>query len=128
MNIHRSYHLFSKNNPECDLLDTTPLNLTPEEETLYFSLIDILREHRSKISLDKFGEVKEDDLLMKRQPITNPFDDEETTEVEEPVTEEEPLVFKAENETTEVKEPKKTQGHSDAILSKLNQIKKTINK
>ena len=64
MNIHRSYHLFSKSNPEFDLLDTTPLNLTPEEETLYFSLIDILREHRSKISLDKFGEIKEDDLSI----------------------------------------------------------------
>lgn len=108
MNIHRSYHLFSKSNPEFDLLDTTPLNLTPEEETLYFSLIDILREHRSKISLDKFGEVKEEDLSMKRQPIANPFDDEEPEEI---------------SVSKPVEEPKKSQGHSDAILSKLNEIK-----
>lgn len=107
MNIHRSYHLFSKSNPEFDLLDTTPLNLTPEEETLYFSLIDILREHRSKISLDKFGDIKEEDLSMKRQPISNPLDDEEDEEIN---------VSKSE-------EPKKHQGHSDAILSKLNEIK-----
>ena len=108
MNIHRSYHLFSKSNPEFDLLDTTPLNLTPEEETLYFSLIDTLREHRSKISLDKFGEVKEEDLSMKRQPIANPFDDEEPEEI---------------SVSKPVEEPKKSQGHSDAILSKLNEIK-----
>ena len=107
MNIHRSYHLFSKSNPEFDLLDTTPLNLTPEEETLYFSLIDILREHRSKISLDKFGDIKEEDLSMKKQPITNPFVDEEDEEMS---------VSKSE-------ELKKYQGHSDAILSKLNEIK-----
>ena len=107
MNIHRSYHLFSKSNPEFDLLDTTPLNLTPEEEILYFSLIDILREHRSKISLDKFGDIKEEDLSMKKQPITNPFVDEEDEEIS---------VSKSE-------EPKKYQGHSDAILSKLNEIK-----
>lgn len=106
MNIHRSYHLFSKSNPEFDLLDTTPLNLTPEEETLYFSLIDILREHRSKISLDKFGDIKEEDLSIKKQPISNPFDEEdEEISVSKPV-----------------EEPKK-QGHSDAILSKLNEIK-----
>ncbi len=107
MNIHRSYHLFSKSNPEFDLLDTTPLNLTPEEETLYFSLIDILREHRSKISLDKFGEIKEEDLSMKRQPISDPFDDEEDEEIN----------------VSKSKEPKKHQDHSDAILSKLNEIK-----
>ncbi len=53
MNIQRSYHLF-KGKPQFDLQDTTPLNLTPEEEQLYFSLIDTLKGYRSKIipSLD----------------------------------------------------------------------------
>ena len=31
VNIHRSYHLFT-GKPQFDLIDTTPLNLTPEEE------------------------------------------------------------------------------------------------
>ncbi len=53
MNIQRSYHLF-KGKPQFDLQDTTPLNLTPEEEQLYFSLIDTLKGYRGKIipSLD----------------------------------------------------------------------------
>lgn len=58
MNIHRSYHLFKKGKPQFDLLDTTPLNLTEEEETLYFSLVDALKNHRGSISLDKFAEDK----------------------------------------------------------------------
>lgn len=57
-NIYRSFHLFKKDNPQFDLLDTTPLNLTDEEETLYFSLMDALKTHRYNISLDKFGEEK----------------------------------------------------------------------
>jgi len=57
MNIQRSYHLF-KGKPQFDLQDTTPLNLTPEEEQLYFSLIDILKGYRDKIipSLDALDE------------------------------------------------------------------------
>ena len=53
MNIQRSYHLF-KGKPQFDLQDTTPLNLTPEEEKLYFSLIDTLKGYRGRIipSLD----------------------------------------------------------------------------
>lgn len=75
MNIHRSYHLFSKDKPEFDLLDTTPLNLTDEEETLYFSLIDTLKEHRLKISLDKFADKEEDSFARNRQTIANPFNE-----------------------------------------------------
>ena len=53
-NIYRSFLLFKKDNPQFDLLDTTPLNLTPEEETLYFSLMDVLKTHRYRISLDEY--------------------------------------------------------------------------
>lgn len=60
MNIHRSYHLF-KGKPKFDLLDTTPLNLTNEEEKLYFSLIDTLKNHRQSISLDKLTEGLEEE-------------------------------------------------------------------
>ena len=36
-NIQRSYMLFAKGRPQFDMVDTTPLNLTPEEEILYYS-------------------------------------------------------------------------------------------
>lgn len=52
MNIHRSYHLF-QGKPQFDLIDTTPLNITEEEEKLYFSFIDVLKSHRRSISLDE---------------------------------------------------------------------------
>ncbi len=55
-NIYRSFLLFKKDNPQFDLLDTTPLNLTEEEETLYFSLMDALKNHRYRISLDEYAE------------------------------------------------------------------------
>ena len=50
------------------------------------------------------------------------FLNETRIDKEEPV-EEEPVVVKADIGSTEVEEPKKTQGHSDVILSKLNEIK-----
>ena len=52
MNIHRSYHLF-QGKPQFDLVDTTPLNITEEEEVLYFSFMDVLKNHRRNISLDQ---------------------------------------------------------------------------
>ncbi|MCK9151008.1 hypothetical protein [Methanobacterium alcaliphilum] len=66
MNIQRSYHLF-KGKPKFDLQDTTPLNLTPEEEQLYFSLIDTLRGYRSKIipSLDAL----DDEVIIEKPNI-----------------------------------------------------------
>ena len=58
VNIHRSYHLFT-GKPQFDLVDTTPLNLTPEEERFYYSLIDTLKNHRGNISLEKLSDDKE---------------------------------------------------------------------
>ncbi len=55
VNIHRSYHLFT-GKPKFDLVDTTPLNLTPEEEKFYFSLLDTLKNHRGNISLEKLSD------------------------------------------------------------------------
>ena len=48
MNVQRSYHLF-KGKPKFDLQDTTPLNLTPEEEELYFALINVIKGYRGKL-------------------------------------------------------------------------------
>lgn len=53
VNIQRSYHLFT-GKPKFDLVDTTPLNLTPEEEKFYFALIDGLKNHRNNISISDF--------------------------------------------------------------------------
>ena len=67
VNIHRSYHLFT-GKPQFDLVDTTPLNLTPEEEKFYFSLIDTLRNHRGNISLEKLSD-DEDEKIIKPKEI-----------------------------------------------------------
>ena len=89
VNIHRSYHLFT-GKPKFDLIDTTPLNLTPEEEKFYFSLIDTLRNHRGNISLEKLSdeddEVKEKRVIKpkKTQSTTltpKPSDDKDDDEV-----------------------------------------------
>ncbi|KZX15261.1 DNA replication complex subunit Gins51 [Methanobrevibacter curvatus] len=53
-NIRKSYHLF-RGKKQFDFIDSQPLNLTPEEEKLYFALIDILKNFRDSISLDKFS-------------------------------------------------------------------------
>ena len=68
VNIQRSYHLFT-GKPQFDLIDTTPLNLTPEEEKFYFSLIDTLRNHRGNISLEKLSDDEED---IKEVPLIKP--------------------------------------------------------
>ena len=67
VNIHRSYHLFT-GTPKFDLVDTTPLNLTPEEERFYFSLIDSLKDHRNNISISDFTEDIEEEK-PKEKPL-----------------------------------------------------------
>ena len=69
VNIHRSYHLFT-GKPKFDLIDTTPLNLTPEEEKFYFSLIDTLKNHRGNISLEKLSD-DEDKVIKPKDVQTN---------------------------------------------------------
>jgi len=65
MNIQRSYHLF-KGEAKFNLEDTVPLNLTKEEEQLYFYLIDTLKNHRQGISLDKIAEnIDNDSKIIK---------------------------------------------------------------
>lgn len=73
VNIHRSYHLFT-GRPQFDLVDTTPLNLTPEEERFYYSLIDTLKNHRGNISLEKLSDDKSpspDNRIIKPKNQTN---------------------------------------------------------
>ena len=95
LNIHRSYHLFT-GTPQFDLIDTTPLNLTPEEEKFYFSLIDTLKNHRQNISLEKLAEDEEviekkiikpketqSNTLISPEPIENKEDDEVLNRLDE---------------------------------------------
>lgn len=82
VNIHRSYHLFT-GKPQFDLVDTTPLNLTPEEERFYYSLIETLKNHRGNISLEKISE--EDDEINQEETqnttLTPPSESPEKDEV-----------------------------------------------
>lgn len=124
-NIYRSFLLFKKDNPQFDLLDTTPLNLTDEEETLYFLLMDALKNHRYRISLDEYseetaiGENYEDD-----EEYDEDFDeDEESSFVEDSyestrsVEEESDVSDEMEDEISDAL------GESNEVLDRLNQIK-----
>ena len=79
VNIHRSYHLFT-GKPQFDLVDTTPLNLTPEEEKFYFSLIDTLKNHRGNISLEKFA----DDETPSETKVIKPKETQSNTLISTP--------------------------------------------
>ncbi len=83
VNIHRSYHLFT-GKPKFDLVDTTPLNLTPEEEKFYFSLIDTLKNHRNEISLDKLSDEEEKADV---KPIIKPKETQTNTLTSSPAKE-----------------------------------------
>ena len=81
VNIHRSYHLFT-GKPQFDLVDTTPLNLTPEEEKFYFSLIDNLKNHRHNISLEKLSDDDE-----KEKTVIKPKETQKNTLIPTPAGE-----------------------------------------
>ncbi|WP_407409920.1 hypothetical protein [Methanobrevibacter sp.] len=103
VNIHRSYHLFT-GKPQFDLVDTTPLNLTPEEEKFYYSLLDTLKNHRGAISLEKLS----DDEDEASQAKTN--DTQSTTLVppkNDPVLEKSDEINKAEAIVEEKTQPPK---------------------
>ena len=99
LNIHRSYHLFT-GKPQFDLVDTTPLNLTPEEEKFYFSLIDTLRNHRHNISLEKLSE----DESQIDKKIIKPKE--------------------TQSNTLTSTEPTKKQENDDEVLDRLDEISK----
>ena len=72
INIHRSYRLFSSDKPHFDLVDSTPLNLTPEEEKFYYSLIDTLKNHRNHISPDKLNDDEDTTPIIKPKEVQKP--------------------------------------------------------
>lgn len=106
-NIQRSYHLFT-GKPKFDILDTTPINLTPEEEKFYFSIIDTLKNHRDSISLDKLNK---EDFEEENDDINNKKLDIKT--IKKPSIKK-PSIKKISKEKTEVK---------DEVLESLESIK-----
>lgn len=86
LNIHRSYHLFT-GKPQFDLVDTTPLNLTPEEETFYYSLIDTLKTHRNNISLEDFSD-DNNEIETTIEPVIQPKPTQSSTLISKPPKEE----------------------------------------
>ena len=99
LNIHRSYHLFT-GRPKFDLVDTTPLNLTPEEEKFYYSLIDTLKNHRNNISLENLSDDKETSSKQKEtqdnevseetKPVIKPKESQRDISSSKPIIEEKP--------------------------------------
>ena len=129
VNIHRSYHLFI-GKPQFDLVDTTPLNLTPEEEQFYYSLIETLKNHRMNISLEKLSEEEED---RKKHKAVKPSKPQTTTldsSAESPKSDDEVLnrldeISKAEVIADEKREPIEKQVINSQIESaKKSQIPK----
>ncbi len=124
-NIYRSFLLFKKDNPQFDLLDTTPLNLTDEEETLYFSLMDALKNHRYRISLDEYSEETaiggnyEDE-----EEYDEDFDEDEESSFVEDSYESDSSV-EEENDVSDEMEDEISDalGESNEVLDRLNQIK-----
>lgn len=122
VNIHRSYHLFS-GKPEFDLVDTTPLNLTPEEETFYFSLIDALREHRNNISLSKIStkKTKNEEVRKSKEEVDTSSKDttlEEATEINQTLEE------SIEDEVTKSKPVALAENKKDKTLDRVDEISK----
>ena len=103
VNIHRSYLLFT-GKPQFDLVDTTPLNLTPEEEKFYFSLIDTLKNHRGNISLEKLSEgdeISDKKVIKQKETQSNTLispkktkDDDEVLSRLDEISKAEPIVDK----------------------------------
>lgn len=130
VNIHRSYHLFT-GKPKFDLIDTTPLNLTPEEEKFYFSLLDTLRDHRSAISLDKIAveeneeEAKEE--ISKEEPSKEepPKPIEIKTESDDPAIQRLDEISKAKVITDEKVEPIEKQIIKSNVVKPTEELKPT---
>ena len=125
-NIYRSFLLFKKDNPQFDLLDTTPLNLTDEEETLYFSLMDALKNHRYRISLDEYAEEStiEDEYEDEyAEEVVVDEDEDETAFVEDSFESGTSIESESDISDDLEEEISNTLGESDEVIDKLNQIK-----
>ena len=117
MNIHRSYHLF-KGKPKFDLVDTTPLNLTDEEEKLYYSLMDSFKVHRNNISLDNLNSQNKDE--ESNTVYNEDIDNEDSLDEDNQVTARLSQIANAKIISDEKREPIEKQ----IIDSNINNLKK----
>ena len=119
LNINRSYNIFS-GKEEFDLVDSMPLNLTPEEEVFYFSLIDTLKNHKLALSGEE---------IPKPQPPKAVIPDtEESAEEEEDVPEEPevPEVKETTNSLSDIAEQamESSPAKQDDVLDRIDEISK----
>ncbi len=112
LNIHRSYHLFT-GKPQFDLVDTTPLNLTPEEEKFYYSLIDTLKNHRNNISLEDFSDDKENKehttIIKPIETQTNTLTSDTVEKPAEEIIKPKPIVKEVKTEENPIIKPAEPQ-------------------
>ena len=118
VNIHRSYHLFT-GKPQFDLVDTTPLNLTPEEERFYYSLIETLKNHRGNISLEKLSDDEDSSTEVQSTTLIPPKE----TQSEIPSAVPAPAKETSE-ESVEAPLSEKPQPPKPAVKSQTPQVKK----
>ena len=125
LNINRSYNIFS-GEQEFDLVDSMPLNLTPEEEIFYFSLIDTLKTHKLSLS----GVEAPKPQIPRETVIESPVDDKEDVDS----TPDEKEISKGEASKEEVKPASNSLGDiadmamgtpkKDEVLDRIDEISK----
>ena len=118
LNMNRSYQLFS-GKQEFDLVDSMPLNMTPEEETFYFSIIETLKNHRLTLSgqIIKDSSVEEDDV----SDVENKPDNSESSPLSDMDDSKE--VLEKIDDTLENEDKSLKSG--DEVLDKLDEISKS---
>ena len=132
LNINRSYNLFS-GKQDFDLVDSMPLNLTPEEEVFYFSLIETLKNH--KLSLSGIEAPKPQ--IPRETVIESPFNDvssEDDSEVVDVPASDDEEILKEESSEKEVKTTSNSLGDiadmamgsskGDEVLDRIDEISK----
>ena len=129
LNMNRSYHLFS-GKQDFDLVDSMPLNLTPEEETFYFSIIETLKNHRINLSgqeVPKPTKMVEDDV----EDVSEKTPKEEGTESSNSLSDIADAAIENSSATEIPKEPAEAKPvvddspkSNDDVLDRIDQISK----
>lgn len=125
LNINRSYDVFS-GEQEFDLVDSMPLNLTPEEEAFYFSLIETLKNHKLSLS----GVENPKPQILRETIIESPVDDKEdedsTPDDEETPEEESPKeeVKTTSNSLGDIADMAMDSSSDDEVLNRIDEISK----
>lgn len=132
LNMNRSYHLFS-GKQEFDLVDSMPLNLTPEEETFYFSIIETLKNHRLTLSGQEIikhssEDIEEDDVEdidqdESSEPKSNSLGDVADIALDD--SKEDEVLDKIDETLTGEDKKEESLKSGDEVLDKLDEISKS---